>query len=96
MGMIKNCEKCDFNHMCLVKVANHCPFDNPMTYVGEIVFDSPMMRIAEMPNQEAADILRRHLQMLRFPRGCGKSTQTLKLIRAISKGIEALEGSYDI
>lgn len=79
MGVIRNCEKCDFNHMCLVKYADNCPFD------------SPMMRIANMTDQEAADILKRHLGMLQFPRGNGKTTQTLKLVRAISKGIEALE-----
>lgn len=90
MGLIRNCEKCDFNHMCLVKVADHCPFDNPMTYIGEPM-DSPMMRIANMTDQEAADILKRHLQAIQFPRGNGKTTQTLKLVRAISKGIESLE-----
>lgn len=37
MGVNRNCEKCDFNHMCLVKDADHCPFDNPMTYIGEPV-----------------------------------------------------------
>lgn len=85
MGLIRNCEKCDFNHMCLVKDADNCPFDNPMTYVGEPV------QPKEMSNREAADILKRHLQAVQFPRGNGKYTQTLKLVRAISKGIEALE-----
>lgn len=79
MGVNRNCEKCDFNHMCLVKDTDNCPFD------------SPMMRIANMSDQEAADILKRHLQAIQFPRGNEKSTQTLRLIRAISKGIEALE-----
>lgn len=85
MGVIRNCEKCDFNHMCLVKDADHCPFDSPMTYIGEPV------RPKEMSNEEAADILKRHLGMLQFPRGNGKTTQILKLVREISKGIEALK-----
>lgn len=79
MGVIRNCEKCGFNHMCLVKDAYNCPFD------------SPMMRIANMSDREAADILKRYLGILLFPIGNGKSTQTLRLILAISKGIEALE-----
>ena len=37
MGMNRNCEKCDFNSMCLVKDADHCPFDDPRTYFGRPV-----------------------------------------------------------
>lgn len=50
-----------------------------------------MIEQFEMSNREAVDILKRHLQAVQFPRGNGKYTQTLKLVRAISKGIEALE-----
>lgn len=95
MGVIRNCEKCDFNNMCLVKDADNCPFDNPMTYIGEPVDykyeENKMRQIAHMSDQEAADILRKFLAGMQFSRGNGKTTQTLKLIRAISKGIEALE-----
>lgn len=95
MSWTRNCEKCDFNSMCLVKDAKRCPFDNPMTYIGE-PFDyeyeeNKMRQIAHMSNQEAADILRKFLASMQFSRGNGKTTQSLKLIRAISKGIEVLE-----
>ena len=59
----------------------------------EIIDDTfcQMREIAHMPDQEAVDILRNFLKTVKFPRGNGKTTQSLKLIRAISKGIEALE-----
>lgn len=96
MGLIRNCEKCDFNHMCLVKDADHCPFDNPMTYVGEPVYykyeENKMRQIAHMSDREAAALnVGEIITAEQFPRGNGKSTQTLKLVRAISKWIEALE-----
>lgn len=87
MGWIRNCEKCDFNHMCLVKDADNCPFDNPMTYAGEPVDykyeENKMRQIAHMPDREAADISRKFLGGMQFPRGNGKTTQSLKLIRGI-------------
>lgn len=57
----------------------------------EMLLDETRRQIANMSDQEAADILRKLLAGVQFPRGNGKSTQTLRLIRAISKGIEALE-----
>ena len=56
-----------------------------------MLLDETRRQIANMSDQEAADILRKLLAGVQFPRGDGKSTQTLRLIRAISKGIEALE-----
>lgn len=77
MGLIRNCEKCDFNRMCLVKDTDNCPFDNPMTFVGEPV------QPKEMSNGEAADILRKFLGGMQFPRGNGKNNT---IIEALEKG----------
>ena len=50
-----------------------------------------------MSDEEAVDILREFLKHGRFmmARGNGKTTGTLKLIRAISKGLEALGDRND-
>lgn len=39
MGLLKNCEKCYFNNMCLVKDSDNCPLDNPMTYSSNLKRD---------------------------------------------------------
>lgn len=69
------------------------PSDDFLLYyeMMETPFYRQMYEYMNMSDQEAADILRRHIKMVQFPRGNGKSTQTLRLMRAIAKGIEALE-----
>lgn len=63
----------------------------------EILRSDERYRIANMSDEEAVDILRGFLKYGRFMmgRGNGKLDRTLKLIRAISKGIEALEERND-
>ena len=58
----------------------------------EVLRSDERYRIANMSDEEAVDILRKFLKL---GRGNGKMTGTLKLIRAISKGIEALEDRND-
>lgn len=69
------------------------PSDDFLLYyeMMETPFYHQMYEYMNMSDQEAADILRRHIKMVQFPRGNGKSTQTLRLMRAIAKGIEVLE-----
>lgn len=59
----------------------------------DLILTSDYMKIAHMSDQEAIDILRNLLKNggITLGRGNGKTTQTLKLIRAISKGMEALK-----
>ena len=63
----------------------------------EVLRSDERYRIANMSDEEAVDILRGFLKHGRFmmARGNGKTTGTLKLIRAISKGLEALEDRND-
>lgn len=63
----------------------------------EILRSDERYRIENMTDKEAVDILRgflKHGQLI-MGRGNRKTIQTLKLIRAISKGIEALEERND-
>lgn len=59
----------------------------------EILRSDERYRIANMTDREAIDILRGFLKhgQIMMGRGNGKTIETLKMIRAISKGIEALE-----
>lgn len=59
----------------------------------EVLRSDERYRIANMSDREAVDILRGFLKhgQITMGRENGKTTETLKLIRAISKGIEALE-----
>lgn len=59
----------------------------------EVLRSDERYRIANMSDREAIDILRGFLKhgQIMMGRGNGKTTETLKMIRAISKGIEALE-----
>lgn len=59
----------------------------------EVLRSDERYQIANMTDKEAVDILRGFLKhgQLMMGRGNGKRIETLKLIRAISKGIEALE-----
>lgn len=68
-------------------------FNDSMEEFEELILTSDYMKIAHMSDQEAIDILRNLLKNsgIALGRGNGKTTQTLKLIRAISKGMEALE-----
>lgn len=67
-------------------------FNRDLEYeMMETPFYRQLYENMNMTDQEAADILRRHIKMIQFPRGNGKTTQILKLMRAIAKGIEALE-----
>lgn len=83
----RSCDKCDCYKMCIVRDANNCPYDDIKVCVGE-----PFNRTtSNMSDHEAANILRRFVSSVQFPRGNAKNTQTLKLTTAIIKGIEALE-----
>lgn len=59
----------------------------------EVLRSDERYRIANMSDEEAVDILRGFLKhgQIMMGRGNGKTIETLKMIRAISKGIEALE-----
>lgn len=59
----------------------------------EVLRSNERYQIANMTDKEAVDILRGFLKhgQLMVGRGNGKTIEALKLIRAISKGIEALE-----
>ena len=59
----------------------------------EVLRSDERYRIANMTDREAIDILRGFLKhgQIMMGRGNGKTIETLKMIRAISKGIEALE-----
>ena len=59
----------------------------------EVLRSDERYRIANMSDREAIDILRGFLKhgQIMMGRGNGKTIETLKMIRAISKGIEALE-----
>lgn len=59
----------------------------------DLILNNDYKRIARMSDQEAIDILRTLLKngQLIIGRGNGKTRETLRMIRAISKGIEALE-----
>lgn len=63
----------------------------------EVLRSDERYRIANMFDEKAVDILRGFLKHGQFMMGRGnrKTTGTLKLIRAISKGIEALEDRND-
>lgn len=63
----------------------------------EVLRSNERYQIANMTDKEAVDILRGFLKhgQLMMGRGNGKTIETLKLIRAISKGIEALEERND-
>lgn len=63
----------------------------------EVLRSDERYRIANMTDKEAVDILKGFLKHSQFMmgRGNGKRIETLKLIRAISKGIEALEERND-
>lgn len=65
----------------------------------EILRSDERYRIANMTDKEAVDILKGFLKHSQFMMGRGNGkrieTLTLKLIRAISKGIEALEERND-
>ena len=59
----------------------------------EVLRSDERYRIANMSDREAIDILRGFLKhgQIMMGRGNGKTTEILKMVRAISKGIEALE-----
>lgn len=63
----------------------------------EVLRSNERYQIANMTDKEAVDILRGFLKHSQFMmgRGNGKMIGTLKLIRAMSKGIEALEERND-
>ena len=66
---------------CFIEV---CPYQEEDTFAR-------LRKISHMTDQEAARILRDFLKGFQFGRGNGKTLQSLRIIRAISKGIEALE-----
>lgn len=39
MGVIRNCEKCDFNSMCETKDSKNCPFDDIRVFIGEPFYE---------------------------------------------------------
>lgn len=59
----------------------------------DLILNNDHKRIVNMSDQEAIDILRTLLKngQLIIGRGNGKTRETLRMIRAISKGIESLE-----
>lgn len=68
-------------------------FNDSIKEFEDLILTSDYMKIAHMSDQEAIDILRSLLKNsgIILGRGNGKTTQTLKLVRVISKGMEALK-----
>ena len=51
--------------------------------------------LTHMSDQQAADILKDHLESLQFPRGSTKFLNTVVYITAMNKAIQALENTPD-